>query len=90
MHPAELVALKLKRTRVSQKVAGGTWGKRAVACTCCVYERSSQKSPRGNIPVGDDGFLPRDYIGVQEKRVSAGESKGELPVTVEANSSGAV
>jgi uncharacterized membrane protein len=39
--------------------------------------------------VGDDGFLPRDYIGVQEKRVSAGESKGELPGTLEANPSGA-
>jgi uncharacterized membrane protein len=54
-----------------------------------VYVLSSQKSPRGNIPLGDDGFLPRDYIGVQEKRVSAGESKGELLGTVEANSSGA-
>jgi uncharacterized membrane protein len=39
--------------------------------------------------VGDDGFLPRDYIGVQEKRVSAGESKGELPRTLEVNPSGA-
>jgi len=26
MHPAEIIALELQKTRVSQKVAGGTWG----------------------------------------------------------------